>query len=814
MRRESNLMETFVQTLRHALRRLFRSPGFAAVAILSLALGIGANTAVFTLVKAVFLQDPGIREPERVVQIYRVAQTPYWAQTWGQYERIRDELPDVLTHVTAFRPTGVRVGESDEVVNAILVSGDYFGVMGVPPLLGRAFLPGEETDRLDGPSVVVLSHDYWTRAFAADPAVVGSEVRVNARPHTVVGVLPPNFTGKFSGIVVDVFLPDPGAVASPGADMLFGGARLRDDVSVEQLRARLASLAVALNEGRPESLRRIEFTVVPETEVSVAPGFDEVAAPIGGLLFAVVGVVLLIACTNVASFLLARATDRRKELALRVALGASRGRVTAQLLTEALLLALLGGAGGVAVAYLGLIALVNVRVPLPLAVRIDVAPDLRVLGFTLAAAVAAALMFGLAPALFAARADVAPTLRDESGGQTGSRRRFGLRSSLVTAQVAMSLLLLMGSGLFLRSFTSALRVDPGYDPTGVAVLNVEPETTGYDEEEGRQLYPRLLEQVRALPGVTHAALGTRVPLQLGNWRIGARPPEMELPEGQRWLYPQVVYVSSGYFDALGIRVLGGRDFNDEDARGAPPAVVVNEAAAERFWGAGSDPVGRALLLDSSSGEEARVVGLARNSKLKTVGEVTEPVVYVPVAQQYSGETVLIARGSGSEDALASELRRVAKGLDPNLYVHGAMSARDASGLAFYLPRMGALLLGLFGVLGLAMASIGLYGVVSYAVARRQREVGIRLSLGARSDDVVRLMMRGGLRLALAGLGVGLVAAAAAAPLVERFLIGVPGLDPATFVVVPLVLLGVAALAAWLPARRAARIQPSITLRSE
>jgi predicted permease len=377
----------------------------------------------------------------------------------------------------------------------------------------------------------------------------------------------------------------------------------------------------------------------------------------------------------------------------------------------------------------------------------------------------------------------------------------------------MSLLLLVGAGLFLRSFLSQVRVDAGYDPTGVAVLTVAPATSGYDEEAGRLLYTRLLEETRPLPGITHAALGTRIPLQLGNRRIGVRPPEMELPEGRPWLYPQVVYVSPGYFEALGIEVLRGRSFTDEDASG-PRTLVFNESAVRQYWGEGVDPIGRVLLGDSFGGAEATVVGVVRNSKIKTVGEVTEPVAYVPVAQQHVGEVLLIARGTGSEDALAAELRRVAKSLDPDLYVHGAMSARDASGLAFYLPRMGALLLGLFGVLGVGMASIGLYGMVSYAVARRQREVGIRLSLGARSNEVVRLMMRGGIRLVVIGLALGLAGAAAAAPLVEGFLFGVRGLDPVTFAVVPIFLLGVATLAAWLPARRAARVSPSVTLRSE
>jgi predicted permease len=728
---------------------------------------------------------------------------------------MRDELDGVLSHVSAFRLTGVRVGDSDEVVNASLVSGDYFGVMGVPPTLGRAFTPGQETDVADGPPVVILSHDYWQRAFAADAGVIGREVRVNARPHTVVGVLPPGFTGKASGIVVDLFLPDAEAVENPGTDFLFGDARLADGVSIEQARAAFASLAAAMNEGRPASLSPIAFTIVPESEVSVHPGFDQVMVPIGALLFAAVGLVLLIACTNVASFLLARATDRRKEIAVRVALGASRARVVGQMFVESLLLALIGGAVGVMVAYVGLLALVNIQVPLPLAIRVDVAPDLRVLGFTLLAALAAALLFGLAPALTAARADVAPTLRDESGGQTGSRRRFGLRNALVSAQVAMSVVLLLGAGLFLRSFMSALRVDPGFDPIGVAVLSVEPDITGYDEQAGRQVYARLLEQTRALPGVTHAALGTRIPLQLGNGRMGVRPPEKELPDGQRWLGPQAVYISPEYLDALGIEVLRGRAFSGEDGRDAPPAVLVNEVAAEQYWGGGVDPVGRPLLLNTDGGvKEARVVGLVRNSKLKTVGEVTEPLVYLPLEQHYIGTALLIARGAGSADALAASLRSSAKSVDPSLHVHGAMSARDASGVSFYLPRMGAVLLGLFGALGLGMASIGLYGVVGYAVAKRRREVGIRLSLGARSSEVVTMMMGGGIRLVAIGLGIGLIATAAAAPLLERFLFGVRGLDPITFVVVPVVLLSVAALAAWLPARRAARISPAVALKAE
>jgi predicted permease len=808
-------MEALLQTLRHSLRRLGKTPGFTAIAVLSLGLGIGANTAVFTLVNAIFMRDAGIVAPERAAQIFRVVDSPYWSITWNDYRAMREDGADAFSHATAHRLRSVRVGDGDDVTPALLVSGDYFGVMGVSPRLGRAFVSGEDTDVESGPDVVILSHDFWRRRFAGDAEIVGREIRVDARPVTVVGVLPPQFTGKASGIAVDVFLPDPGAVASPGSDNLIGGVRLVDGVSMDRARAALSSVAASLNDGRPESLRPIAFTMVPESEVSVHPGLDQAMLPIAGLLFGVVALVLLIACTNLASFLLTRASDRKREFAVRMAMGAGRDRIVSQLLTESVVLGTLGGILGVALAYSGLKLLLSVRPPIPVAIQLDVGPDPRILLFTLAVSLLAGLLFGAFPALQASRAPVAPTLRDESGALTGGRRKLTLRGVLVTAQVAMSVVLLVGGGLFLRSLTRAASVDAGYDPRDVAVLTVDPGTTGYEEEEARLLYQTLLERIREIPGVSTAALGTRIPLQIGIGRgFGIRRPDVEPVPGREFRYPQIAYVSPGYFDALDIEVLRGRAFTPQDEAEGPVSVILTEATVAALWGDRNvDVVGRSLVV-SREGGEGRVVGVVRSTKIVSLGEDPEPMLYLPIGRFHQGETLLIAEGSGPAAARAAAMRAAAKELDPDLFVHSAMTAEAAAGAAFFLSRTGAGVLAGFGALALLMAAIGLYGVVSHTVTQRRKEVGIRLSLGATADEVVRMVMSNGLGLVGVGLVVGLAAALPAGQILERFLFGVSGADPLTFLFVPVFLLAVALLAVWMPARRASRVHPAEALRSE
>lgn len=811
-------VESVVQSLRHILRRLGRSPAFTAAAVLSLGLGIGANTALFSLTNAIFLRDRGIVEPERVVQAFRDSGGPYWRVTWEDYRRMRDDLGDLFTHVTAFAEDGVRLGDSDDVVGTLRVSGDYFGVMGVQPALGRAFVPGEDTDVEAGPDVAILSHDLWQRAFGGAPDIVGREIRINARPTTVVGVLSEAFTAKATGIAMDVFVPDREFVTRRSSDNLWAAARMAPGVSLEQVRSGLARVAADYNQDRPESLRPIAFTVVSEADVRVHPGLDRTIGSMSLLLFGVVGLVLLIACTNLASFLLARAEDRRREFAVRRAMGAGRGRIVGLLLGESMVLGVLGGAAGLLLAYLSLDLLLGVQPPFPVEISLDVSPDGRVLGFTLGVSLLAGALFGMFPALQASRAPVAPTLRDEAAGSTGTGRKWTVRGGLVAAQVTLSLVLLMAAGLFLRSLMTAAGIDPGFDPEGVALTTVDPATTGYSEEEGRRLYDELLRRTRQLPGVRAAGLGTRIPLQLGNWSSGVQRPDVTPPPGREWRYAEVAMVTPGYLETLGIELLRGRPFERSDAADAPPVVILNRAAVRMLWGDEAtelDPVGRPLRL-SWRDEEGRIAGVVEDVKVHSLGEAPKPMVYVPLAQRHEGRVLLVARGSagnGSTAALARRLRGLAKELDPDLYVHGAMTARESMGTALFLPRMAGLLLGVFGALALVMSAVGLYGVVSYTVASREKEVGIRLSLGADAGDMVRLMMGGGLKLVAVGLVLGTALAVGAGLLLERFLFGVSGTDPVTFLVVPTVLLGVAVLAAWVPARRASRVEPSEALRA-
>lgn len=805
-------MESLARNLRHTVRRLARSPVFTVAAVLSLALGIGGNTAVFSLTNAVFLRDRGIAEPERVIQVFRNSGGPYWRVTWEDYRRMRDETEGVFTRRTAYREAAFRLGDSDDVTPGLRISGDYFGVMGVEPALGRPFVPGEDTDVEHRTGVAVISHDLWQGAFGGDPGIVGREIRVNARPTTVVGVLPEDFTAKATGLAMDLFVPDPGAVRNPGSDNLWMGARLAPGVTVERARSALGRIAAAYNRNRPESRRPVAFTVVSEADVSVHPALDEAMIPMVVLLFGVVGTVLLIACTNLASFLLARAAERRKEFAVRKALGAGREGIVRQLLGESLMLGLLGGGVGMLVAYGALDLLLGVQPPIPVDVSLDVSPDWRVFAFTLGVSLLAGLVFGLFPALKAARSDVAPTLRDESGASTGGRRKWTVRGVLVAGQVTLSLVLLMAAGLFLRSLLQAAGVDPGFDPEGVAIATVDPGTTGYDEAEARRLYDRLLDRTRALPDVRAAGLGTRIPLQLGEWRTGVQRPDVEPPPGREWRYLQLVLVSPGYFEALGIEVRRGRGFAETDGAVAPPVVILNREAVRALWEEGAEVVGQPLEL-SWRDESGRVVGIVEDTKVKTLGQEPEAMIYVPIAQRHRGSAILVARGDGDPGALAARLRTTAKELDPDLYVHSAMSATESTSTALFLPRMAGIVLGVFGGLALLMAAIGLYGIVSYTVASREREVGIRLSLGARADEVVRLMMGRGLRLVGVGLVAGTVLAVLAGTALERFLFGVAGTDPVTLITVPLVLLAVAAVAAWAPARRASRVDPMETLRS-
>jgi predicted permease len=812
-------MDTLLLDLRHAIRRLWTTPGFTLIAILSLGLGIGANTAVFSLVSRILFFDPGVGDRETLVDLFQDYRgRPYWALSYQNYQAI-EELT-VFSDATAYFEFDARVESpaGDEMLWGELVAGDYFGTLQVPMAIGRSFTPAEQEVQGAYP-VAVLDHRFWVRAFNRDPGVLGRTIRINTRPYTIVGVTPETFEGKALPLVGgDLYIPYAMRKElrrdGDGSYNLIASARLAPGVTVEQARAALSALGARLVEEGSEGAGFRGFALYTAEETLLRPGIDQPMSQMGLLLLGVVALVLLIACTNLASFLLARAADRRRELAVRLALGAGRGRILRMLLAEAVVLGMLGGAAGAGIGALAVRLLLRIRPPFDFPLDVAVPLDARVLAATAVVSLLAAVLFGLAPALHGSRADVTTTLREEAAGVIGGRRRWSLRGALVTAQVAVSIVLLTGAGLFVRSLAAAAGVDPGFEPEPVAVIQVAPYTSGYEGERGRALYDDLLQRAGELPGVEVAALASRLPMELGNSDTPVYLPEWAPADA---VGLETAMVSPGFFDAFEIALVRGRAFGDVDRGGAPRAVILNETAARRLWSDDPDPVSNAVgrsLYVGGWPDPATVVGVAESTKIKTLSEAPRPYIWQALAQVDSDDAWLLARGSEPVPTLAARLRALAKDLDPDLSVRNDGSAARTVALQLYLPRMGASLLAVMGGIALVLAAIGLYGVVSYAVARREREVGIRMSLGARRAGVTLLMMRGGIVLVAIGGAVGVVLALAASRLVGAFLIGISPLDPVTFLAVPVLLAAVATLASWLPARRAARVDPMTALRAE
>jgi putative ABC transport system permease protein len=552
-------------------------------------------------------------------------------------------------------------------------------------------------------------------------------------------------------------------------------------------------------------------TILPVTQTTINPNIRRVFVLAGGLLMTIVGVVLLIACANVANLLLARAGARRREIAIRLSLGASRVRLVRQLLTESVLLAVCGGAGGLLVAFWSRDILVALRPAQVLQEPPDLPLDAGVLLFTLAVALGTGLLFGLAPALHASRPDLAVDLKDKTGEPAG-RRRVTLRGALVVTQVALSLLSLVGAGLFVRSLANTQRIDPGFEAKNLLIMAFDLGAQGYEMPRAREFYRRALERAASVPGVTAATLASNQPIAGGGFSRTVFPEGAEPAAGSTGTFVSVNTIVPGYFDAIGIARLAGRDLAPTDREGAPLAVVINDAMARRFW-AGQDAVGKRFKF---FGDEMfrEVVGVVENTKLFTLGEDPQAQAYLPLEQTYEPAMVLHVRTSGDPRALVGTVRREIQALDPALPITNVQTVGDLLGQALWAPRMAAGLLTVFGLLALVLAAVGIYGVMSYAVSQRTHEFGIRMALGARARDVVRLVMGQGMTLVAAGLAIGLLGAALVTPMVAALLVGVGAADPLTFAGIALLLLLVAAVAGYLPARRATRVDPMIALRYE
>jgi predicted permease len=813
------------EDVKYAVRRLIRAPGFTTVAVLSLALGIGANTAIFSLVNAVLLRDLPVADPDQLVELY-TSESDGYAFATSSYPDFMDvrENADVFSDVIGTRTFITRMdrGGEPEVVFGELISWDYFDVLGVPMALGRSFVEEEDVSPGSHP-VVILGYRTWTQQFGADPGVLGQTLRLDGRIYTVVGVAPEAFTGTMPVLVTHMFVPlmmtNELMGGLSGTDQLrrrqsrsmFLKARLRDGVTVTQANDALEAFSAGLAERYPETNEHRTMSVLASGDVALHPLVDRALVPVAGLLLSVVGLVLLIACANLASFLLARAEDRRKEIAVRLALGASRGALVRQLLVETTILALMGGAAGLLLAHWTLGLLMSFQPPLPIPVSFDVSLDRTVLWFTAGVSVLAGMAFGLAPALQATNPDVAPTLKDEGTGG-GRPRRFNLRSGLVVVQVAFSFVLLIGAGLFVRSLQKAQDIDPGFDTGPAALIWPMPEMSGYETDEERRIFSRTYEErLLAHPAIDAVAQADVLPLGAGVQTRSIVVPGVpsESPDGDHDI--DNAMVSPGYFDAMGIPILRGRGFSEADVDG-DPVFIVSEAFAQRFY-PGEEAVGRTV--ETRGGDPIRIVGVARDVKVRTLGEEPRPFVYSLHGQGglFLG-LQLVVKGPGTSLELLAATREVLRELDPDMVVMEAKTMNEHLALMLFPPRMAALLLSVFGGLALILAAIGIYGVVSFAVSKRTRELGIRMSLGASGADVVRMAIGGGMRLVVVGGVVGIALAGAVTWSIAGFLYGIGATDLATFVVIPLLLSTVALFAAYVPAKRAGSVDPVRALRSQ
>lgn len=808
--------------LRFAARRLRRHPGFAVTALLSLALVIGGNAAVFSVVNAVLLRDPALERPEELVDLYYAGGgLEYSTMSYPDYADLRDATGDVFSGILASRfqfAPWERPGDV-QVLTAELVTGSYFDVQGIRPAAGRLIGPGDDVARGAHP-VAVLSWPFWQRAFAGDAGVVGEEMRLGGRAYTILGVAERDWSGLVRGVVADVYLPMTmtnallpqgfDALAERGNRASFARARLLPDVTHEEARTVLGAVTEEQRRRYPDSWTvENEFHMVPTAEVVVNPMIDPYLKAAGAALVGLVVLVLLVACANLASFLLAQAADRRREIAVRLALGAERGSLVRQLMTETLLLALAGGAVGLGLSIVATRLLMAADLPLPIPITLDLRPDVPVLAWTLGVTVAAGLLFGLAPALHGTRTPVAATLRDESTGGGGGRSR--LRAALVVAQVAVSVVCLVAAGLFARNLAARQALDPGFGQAPTALLQIAVPPERLEEDPGTWLRA-VSARLEAVDGVEAVGFTSNLQLDQTNRNLtDVAVPGVAPPEGLSGHAVDVADVDPGFFRTLGIPIVAGRAFDERDAPGGMRVAIVSEAMARRFWPAG-DAVGSTFRTES--GAEVTVVGVAGDTKVRSLGEPPTPFLYYPAYRSMGSFMWVVARVRGDAARALEPLLAAVRAQDAEVRVVRTATMDRHMDILLLPARLAAWAFGAFAALALLLAVVGLYGIVSYAVARRSREMGIRLSLGAAPGSVVRLLMRSGLVLVAGGSVLGLLAAAALAGALSRLLFHVQALDPVTFVGVPLVLALVAALAAWLPARRAARVDPAVALRAD
>ncbi len=810
------MLETLLQDLRFGLRMLRKNPGFSLIAILTLGLGIGANTAIFSLVNTVLLRPLPIAQPEQVVTLnFGVPGRGVFPLIgYPEYTDYRDRN-QVLAGLAAMgmAQVGLSNNGTNERILGLHVTGNYFSLLGVGAALGRVITP--EDDRTPGGHpVVMLSYQCWQQRFGADPQIIGRDLLISGRKYTVIGVAPKGFSGTELASTPELWFP---IMMKPGLELGRGPlkgrtapvgtiGRLKEGVSWAQAESDLNLIAAQIGREYPQSDKG-QIVVLSQPGLFGA-AMRPMVLRFTAVAMGIVALVLLLACTNLVNMLLARASERHREIAIRLAIGAGRARVLRQLLTESVLLALLGSALGVALAY-GAVEIVKFKLPVIFGfTQIELQMDWRVLVFTLALSLLTGVLLGLLPALQATRPDLIPALKNES--TLGGYRRSRLRNVLVVAQMSLSLVLLLCAGLVLRGLQRAQQIDPGFNPDQTVEVSFDLDVQQYNRERGSEFHRQALERVRSLPGLQAAALTTHAPLTSGEG--GGKGVFIQGDAPKTATQAPIVLttaISLDYFRAMETRLLQGRDFTAQDVAQSPPVAIVNEAFARRFF-PGENPIGKRF--NFTTGNWIEIVGVAQNGKYGSLAEQPQPFVYLPLAQNYESKVTLIARSAGDPHMLLATIRKEIHGLDENLTPYDARTMLEHLALPLAPARAAATALGGFGALALLLAAIGIFGVMSYAVKQRTREIGIRIALGADSREIIKLIIGQGARLVGIGVGIGLLMAGLGTRLLASLLFGVSSLDPLTFVGVSALLAATAFLACYLPARRATKVDPMIALR--
>ncbi len=821
------MLETFLQDLRFAARMLRKNSGVTTIVVLTLALGVGANTAIFGLVNGILLQRLPVPAANQIVALVIQSSGSGLGAlgfSYPQFVEFREQAAsvcEVFGSATAWRLNFTAEGHSDTLTIGG-VSSNYFSSLGVKPALGRLVLPGEG-EHPGEPTILVLSYSFWQRRFGGDPQVIGKQARVGGKPATIVGVMEKEFRGQFSVFEMDAYAPlstlfDQSSATnfwnSRDMHLMLVLGRMKPGVTIAQAQSRFEVISRRLAAQYPVTDKDLSVRVMDERLSRPIPYANNAFIVFSGLFLILGALVLLLACTNIANILMARASVRQREMAIRAALGGARYRLVRQMLTETMLTALLGGIAGVSLGA-GLSRLASSTHLSNLPIRLGFGFDWRVFAYALAAVVLTAMSAGLSPALRATRADVNTVLHQGGRTDASGKARHKVRGDLMAAQVAGSLMLLIVAGLFVRSLRAVERMDIGFDPNQLLNVRLNPSINNLSETQTKEFYRSLETTIRALPGVDSASLASAVPVAYVLGRESVYVEGRPVPPSQK--APDVMFnsVDAPYFETLRIRVLLGRAFTEADSETSPRVAIVNETMARQFW-TGEDPVGKRFSLTSDAGPFVEIVGVARDGKYRVLAEDPQPYFYVPLAQHFTAQRTLQIRSSMPPESLASIIQREIQALGANDPIEEIQTMKESLGgtLGYFIYRVGASLAAAMGLLGLLLAVVGVYGVVSYAATQRTQELGIRMALGASRRQILVLLLKQGARLVAAGLLFGLAGAWALTRAMSSMLVGVSPSDPLTYISVAALLSSITLLACWIPARRAMRLDPMVALRYE